>query len=57
VLGTFIGRSIERQLIVRIAVIFVVALTAIFSGLVYRVFSALEELSEIALQTQARAIA
>ncbi len=50
-LGTFIGRSIERQLIVRIAVIFVVALTAIFSGLVYRVFSALEELSEIALQT------
>lgn len=56
-LGTFIGRSIERQLIVRIAVIFVVALTAIFSGLVYRVFSALEELSEIALQTQARAIA
>ena len=56
-LGKYIGRSLERQLIVRIAIIFLIALTAVFSGFVYRVFAAFEELNEIALQTQANAIA
>ncbi len=56
-LGKYIGRSIERQLIVRIAIIFLVALVAVFSGFVYRVFAAFEQLNEIALQTQANAIA
>jgi signal transduction histidine kinase len=57
VFGSLIGRSLERQLIVRIVAIFLVAFVAIFSGLVYRVFSAVEELDDIALQAQARDIA
>ena len=55
--GKYIGRSIERQLIVRIAVIFLIALAVVLSGFVYRVFAAYEQLNEIALQTQAHAIA
>lgn len=55
--GKNIGRSIERQLIVRIAIIFLVALAVVLSGFVYRVFAAYEQLNEIALQTQANAIA
>jgi hypothetical protein len=43
VFKSLIGRSLERQLIVRIVAIFLVAFAAIFSGLVYRVFSAVEE--------------
>jgi len=52
-----VGPSIERRLIIRIVVIFLIAFGVVFSGLVSRTFTAIKELDEISLQTQAGSIA